>query len=386
MPDRLTLGDRKLLLVAGAASLVIVMLTVVLGPRDAADVPTTYSAASSGARAAFLLLRASGYSVTRWERSLRDLPDDASATLILAEPQAMPTSEERSALDQFVDRGGRVIVTGLAGAYFLRQHPVSPDPIAGLTWKRVSSRSPSAITRAAPEITLAPRAYWDVEAFALPLYGDDLDAEKVRVVKYDAGRGEAIWWASATPLTNAGLSEPGNLEFFLACVGDPSRAVLWDEYFHGHREAEPASIGDLPFTWLGVQIALAAIAVLLTYSRRSGPVVTPPPENRLSPLEFVRTLGSLYQRARAASVAVDVAYQRFRYRLARRLGMASTASPDDLQRAVQDRWNLDDPAFGDLLRACESARDDPRLTAAAALKLTRSLCDYAVKLDLFKAG
>ena len=385
MPDRLTRGDRKLLLAAGAASLVLVVLTVVLGPRDAVEVPTTYSAASSGAKAAFLLLRASGYSVMRWERSLRDLPDDPNATLILAEPQAMPTSDERAALEAFVERGGRAIVTGLAGAYFLRQHPISPDPIAGLTWKRIASRSPSAITRAAPEITLAPQAYWDVEAAGLPLYGDDLDAEKVRVVKYGAGRGEALWWASATPLTNAGLSEPGNLEFFLACVGTSSRAVLWDEYFHGHREAAPASSADLPFTWLGVQLALAVIAVLLTYSRRSGPIVTPAPENRLSPLEFVRTLGSLYQRARAASVAVDIAYQRFRYRLARRLGLASTAPADDLQRAVQDRWNLDDPAFGDLLRACESARDDPRLTPADALKLTRSLGGYAVKLDLFRS-
>jgi hypothetical protein len=46
---------------------------------------------------------------------------------------------------------------------------------------------------------------------AYPLYGD---GDRTVVVKYPFGRGEVLWWASATPLTNAGLKEPGNLEFF----------------------------------------------------------------------------------------------------------------------------------------------------------------------------
>ena len=387
MSGSLTPGDRKLLLAAAAGALLLITLSVTLSPDGGTttESPTTYSAASGGAKAIYLLLLAARYPVTRWEQSPRDLPDDANATLILADPQAAPTIEERSALSRFLERGGRVIATGTSGALFLPEHRVGPDPIAGMTWKRMSSLSPSFITRAAPDITLAPQAYWDADVSALPLYRDADDATKVRVIKADVGRGEVIWWASATPLTNAGVREPGNLEFVLACIGDTHRPILWDEYFHGHHRSLAASLIDSPFKWAALQLALAAAAVLLTYSRRSGPIVVPAAESRLSPLEFVRTLGSLYQRAGAASVAVDIAYQRFRYRLTRRLGIASAASADELERAVRGRADLDDPAFGDLLRACESAREDPRLGAVAALTLTRSLYDHAVKLDLARA-
>ena len=94
---------------------------------------------------------------------------------------------------------------------------------------------------------------------------------------------------------------------------------------------------------------LFAVAVLLTYSRRSGPLVPSVVDRRLSPLEFVRTLGSLYQRAGAASVAVDAAYQRFTFALGRRLGLAGRVSPEELERAVRDRWKID-ADFGETLR------------------------------------
>ena len=390
MSGSLTAGDRKVLLAAGAGSLLLITLSVALGPAAASETPTTYSAGSGGAKAVYLLLHEAGYPVTRWEQSLRDLPGGADATLILAEPEGAPTIQERSALEQFIEQGGRVIAAGASGGFFLPEHRVAADPFAGITWKRLSSRSPSFITRAASDITLAPQAYWDAEDSALPLYGDvdavdSVDhALRIRVIKADVGRGEVIWWASATPLTNAGVSEPGNLEFVLACVGDTHRRILWDEYYHGHHQSLSASLIDSPLKWAALQLALAVGAVLLTYSRRSGPIVVPAPDSRLSPLEFVRTLGFLYQRAGAASVAVDISYQRFRYRLTRRLGIASSASAGELERAVRAHANLDDPAFVELLRACESAREDPRLGAAAALALTQSLHDYAVKLDLFR--
>jgi hypothetical protein len=180
------------------------------------------------------------------------------------------------------------------------------------------------------------------------------------------------------------VSEPGNLDFVLACIGSVRREILFDEYVHGYRQTISASLIAPPFDWAGAQLALLAIAVLLTYSRRSGPIVAAAVEDRRSPLEFVRTLSALYQRAGAASIAVDIAYQQFRHRLTQRLGTTSTASADDLQRAVHDRWHLEDRAFGDLLRACDAARDDPRLTVSAALELTRALWDYSRKLDLLE--
>jgi hypothetical protein len=383
LPIQLSAGDRKLFLIAGGVFLLLVATALILakGQNSAEEIPTTYSVGSGGAKAAYLLLMASGYRVERWEQSPSELPEAAGTTLILAEPSDAPTTEERNHLRQFVANGGHVIATGAFVGLFLPESGIVPDPLSGMTWKRLSAQSPSSVTHAAPEITLAPQAHWRLESFAVPLYGD---GDKPMVVKYKLGKGDVIWWAAATPLTNAGLREPGNLEFFLACIGsEPQTRILWDEYFHGYRRSLAASIQNSPVKWIYLQFALFSLAVLLTYSRRSGPISIPAGETRLSPLEFVRTLGALYKQANAASVAVDICYRRFRYWLTRRLGMASNASVDELERAIRERWNFQDANFSATLRDCESAPYDNTLKPRVALRLVRSLDDYAAKLKLF---
>ena len=387
MPIQLSAGDRKLFLIAGGVFLVLVTTALILakGPESADEIPTTYSVGSGGAKAAYLLLKASGYRVERWKQSPSELPEAAGTTLILAEPSDAPKTEERNRLRQFVQNGGRVIATGAFVGLFLPESGIVPDPLSGMTWKKLSAQSPSSITHAASQITLAPQAYWKPESFAVPLYGD---GDKQMVVKYKFGKGEVIWWASATPLTNAGLKEPGNLEFFLACIGsEPQTRILWDEYFHGYRRSLTASIQSSPVKWIFLQFAVFTLAILLTYSRRSGPISIPAKETRLSPLEFVRTLGALYKQANAASVVVDISYHRFRYWLTRRLGMASNAPVEELESAVRERGNFQDADFSATLRACESAPYDYTLKPRAALRLVRSLDDYAAKLKLFsKSG
>ena len=126
-----------------------------------------------------------------------------------------------------------------------------------------------------------------------------------------------------------------------------------------------------------------AIAVLLTFSRRSGPLRPVPPPSRLAPLEFVETLGGLYQQAHAASVAVDVYYQRFQYWITRRLGLNPNATPEDIARAVRDRWDLQDDAFLERLHAAAAARYQPDLPQRQALEIVQKLHEYAVQFKLF---
>jgi hypothetical protein len=390
LPIQLSAGDRKLFLIAGGVFLLLVATAFVFsgGTDSSEEIPTTYSVGSGGAKAAYLLLKAAHYPVERWNESPTQLREASGTTLILAEPSEGPTLEEQKRLEQFVENGGRIICTGVSAGLFLPESKIVPDPLAGMTWKKISAQSPSSITHAAPQITLAPAAHWEAESFVVPLYGD---GEKEMVVKYKLGKGEIIWWASATPLTNAGLKEPGNLEFFLACLGrdkdgrdkDLQTRILWDEYFHGHRSSLTASIEDSPVKWIFLQFGLFTLAILLTYSRRSGPISIPAAEIRLSPLEFVRTLGALYKQADAASVAVDISYHRFRYWLTRRLGMASNASVDELERAVRERWNFQHASFNATLRDCESAAYDNTMKPRAALQLVRALDDYAARLKLF---
>lgn len=381
MPLKIDPRDRKLLLGAGVVLVLLIAGVLFFGGEqgERTEIPSSYSTASGGAKAAYQLLSQSGYNLQRWERPLVDLPKDA--TIVLADPLEAPTRDERESLKNFLSQGGRVIATGLFSGTFLPENDSVPDPLLGMTWKKASAVSPSAITRAAPEITLAPQARWPSYSPAYSLYGD---GDEVLVITYPYGRGEVMWWAAATPLTNAGLKEPGNLEFFLASLGDSKAPILWDEYIHGYRETLGSSVAHSPVKWLVLQLALLVLAVLATFSRRSGPISVPATDVRLSPLEFVQTLGGLYENAGTASVAVDIAYQRFRYWLTRRLGVANNTAIHDLEAAVRDRFAPKDDHIAAVLRRCESAKADPYLSESEAFHLVQELDEYASRWKLFE--
>jgi hypothetical protein len=385
MPLQLTPGDRKVLLIA-AGVLVAMLATSLILARGAStdeDIPSTYSAASGGSKAAFLLLRESGYHVDTWEKPLRDLPAGRDTTLVLAEPAGFPAGGEKQKLAEFLNSGGRLIAAGRFAGFYLPTDEETAAPLGGDAWTRVPALSLSPITRAAPEITLAPRAYWRDHAKVVPLYGE---IDKPVVVEYKVGEGSVLWLAEPAPLTNAGLKEPGNLEFMLAAIGKPEgKQILWDEYVHGYERSNITAKSRSVIGWIGLQLAIFAVAILATYSRRSGPVWIPEAESRLSPLEFVRTLGGLYQHANASSVAVEIFYQRFRYLLTRRLGVSIHSSVSDLDRSLRERGTIEDKTFTETLTACEACRYDPDVSPSMALRLVQALFHYSQKLKLTRA-
>jgi len=377
----LTAADRRLLIGAGAIVVAVVAtaLFFVRGTRANDGSPSSYATGSSGTKAAFLLLQRLGYDVARWEQPPAELLNPAATTLILAEPFTSPTPAEREALQRFITSGGHVIATGALGGWFL-SNTVRPNAMSS-TWSRAMAAAPSAMTRAAPEITIAPRAAWS-GGRAMPLYVLDDGEIVVNAVKF--GSGEAVWCAAATPLTNAGLREPGDLEFFLAAIGPAGhRRILFDEYFHGVRRSLAATVWQSPAKWLLIQALLCAALVLWTYSRRSGPVMMPATESRLAALEFVRTVGSLYERAGAATIALESGARRVRLALARRLGVPVESAPDVLERLAAQHWRVDATGLADVLRACESARANDGVTSRQALPLLQALAARAASLNLF---
>ena len=108
-------------------------------------------------------------------------------------------------------------------------------------------------------------------------------------------------------------------------------------------------------------------------------------ESRLSPLEFVETLGDLYQRKGGTSEALAVAYHRFRFMLLKRLGLPPAASAQDIQRGVRERLGWTTPGFSETLQRCELGVKDKSLSGARSLQLIQELHDYSRRFGLSRA-
>ncbi|MGA2903761.1 MAG: DUF4350 domain-containing protein [Candidatus Korobacteraceae bacterium] len=380
MPLKLSSEDRCLVTIAATVFLISVLLAFFLTPAESdAHFATSYSAASEGAKAAYLLLHETGYRVERWSRPPAELKDARNTVLILTDPEDIPSQSDRDALAKFTSDGGVMILAGAYSPLFVSEAAPLQLPIS-LGWETFPAQAPSPQALSAPEIKLDAIASWSKAGQGIGLYGDN---SRYTVMQYAHGSGGMIWLASSSLLSNAGLRESRNLEFLLSTIGSKSRRVLWDEYFHGHREAAPVAVAHPQLAWLFGQLAFVAVAVLVTFSRRSSPQRAPRPESRLSPLEYVCALGQLYEHAGAANVAVDISYERFRYTLGKRLGLRPSATSQELTGAVAERWDIDSQDLRTLLDRCESARFFEDLTQKEALALVQRLHQYSVLLKLF---
>lgn len=379
-------GDRKLLIVSGTLFAVLTVAATVLSPpaeTSSTGLPTSYSTASHGAKAAYLLLGEMGYRVERWAAPPQELPGQPQdVTLVLAGPVIPPSSEEQVGLRAFIYAGGRVLATGGFAAHLLPQsdaHALKrlyPEP------KPCPARLPGPLSRHAPVILMDGNTRWTPSRpHHLAYYGDE---DGATVVHYRLGKGEVIWWADSLPLENNGLKQASNLNLFLNSFGPPgSSRVLWDEYYHGQRPGFWSYISRTPVPWSGLQFAALALALLLTFGRRHGPLRPARTTGiRLSPLEFVETVGELYGRKRAAAGALEIAYHRFRFLLLRRLGLPDTATPGEVGRGVRERLGWKTPGLEETLQKSEQAVKSRSLRETEALRLVQELHDYAGRLRL----
>ena len=331
-------ADRMVLWVAAALFVLVtvaVALTAPASQEEASPIPSSYAPTPNGAKAAYLLLQRLGAHVERWEEPPLRLADNGpGVTLVIAEPVVNPSHVEQSSLRSFIEHGGRVLFCGANTAKFF------------------------------PRVSLNKLAS---------------GSTAVSVI----GSGELIWWKDAKPLTNTGLQHDGNLALFLNSVAVSNRkTVYWDEYFHGERGSLWDYMGRVAAVrWTALPLCVVLVAVFLTFSRRSGPIITPVRVSRLSPLEFVESLGVLYRKAKAGALAVDVTTKELRLQLLRRLALPASTSDQDLARAAAVRLGMNDAELYSVLERTRAATQMRSLSHAQALALVQALQRILVALN-----
>ena len=381
--------DRKLLMGCMAAVLVLAVVAAIFSrdeDRDDNPMPSTYLTGRHGARAAFEMLLASGYSIERWEQPLSDLAirADARTVVIFAEPNPA-TEEDLKAVREIVARGARVLVTGWTVGALTPGSNVRPatkfesdckltpqglDPLAG-----------------SGEVWMNPEAEWGL--------GPPLDRveyncmEAPAVVEYSEGKGKVIWWAGSTPLENGSIARGQDLNLLLNSLGSrEGHHFYWDESLHGEMRSNWYYARGPALTLLVAGLGAIGMLVIFSFSRRRGPVRDLPAPKRATPVEFLEALGSLYAEAGAAGTAVELAYERFRRKMSDACGLKGTRmSAAELGTVLRRRFPAAPAALEKDLADSEEAVTDDKLAPKKALALVQALSRDAEAPELaLKSG
>ncbi len=375
--------DRRLLLITAALVVSTTVLLALVNPHEQPDsyIPSTYSSAPHGAKAAYLLLARLGYQVERSENPLDSVADtvDAHTVLILAEPTRAPSRQEAAAIKRVLERGGHVLAAGFLAAAALPDENLDskspPELIGGICEAEPVSFSP--LAAGGKVVMRGVRSVWNLDRPAQrAVYAC---AGKGVVVTYQVGKGSVVWWATASPLENQDIASQGSLDLLLNSLqlqrGD---RIIWDESLHASAPAAWNPFADRIVLALLAQLLLIGVLLILARGRRSGPLRPLPAVTRSSPMEFVRSLGGLYRASRANDLPVRIAYERFRSRLAHHYAIAGaqTADTATLAATLAARFHLDESSLRRDLVACENQDNLPDLKPRQALTLVKALAHY----------
>jgi hypothetical protein len=386
MPFRGRTSDLTILVAAGVATLLLSVASFLVAPVSSTPAldGSSLSTHPSGARATYLALKEAGYDMQQSFEPVSFLRASPTAVLIVAEPLRAPSQLDARALLAFIERGGIVLATGALAGPFLPGVP-APQSRGGATEAGdVNAALPSALSTGVPRIVMptAPGAL--AGSSYLTIYGTDA---RPAVAAARFGAGLAIWWAGPTPLTNENVSEPGHVELLVNMLGPPGRRqIFWDEHYHGHTRSVLSYAAGTPAPFAAAQLGIVFLAALLTYSRRRWPVRGLHVEPRSSPLEFVESMGSLYQRANTAAGAVATVRTRVRRTLTAACGLPPHVSDEHLSQAAALRVSIDAARLREVLATSAQAAVDPHLSAETARRTVQELQDVAAALRAARRG
>lgn len=381
--------DRRLLLGCFAMVALAALVVAALAPQqDETDTtPSSFSSGTHGAEAAFLALQRSGYHIERWERPLDDLipQADAHTVVIFAEPNFTRAMGAKNTIQRILDRGGRVLVTGISGAMLLGENQARQTPSLVDDLQPGCVAQPEGFDSFANSGVINVRGLYEWNTPRPDQHVQYTCRGNAVVVSYRSGKGLVVWWSDSQPLENSSIAKDGDLALLLASLGSADNRIVWDESLHGHETSLWSYANGTPVHLLWLQLTLVALLLVLSFSRRSGPLLADPIVARDMPLEFVFSLGTLYDKAGATNTAVGIAYDRFRWMLGRRARPGNPRSSEQAQAEMVSiataRLGHADPELSSTIAACEELTYESRqVKPKQALTLVLSLNKFEQEL------
>jgi len=167
----------------------------------------------------------------------------------------------------------------------------------------------------------------------------------------------------------------------LASVG-ARRDVVFGESLHGAVKSIWDAAKGLPLKWVALQAALLFGLLVVSFSRRRGPVRGAVRLPRSSPVEFAVSMGDLYEKAAATSAATEAAKRRLLRVVTREAGVAQATveeGPEAIAEALGLRLGGDWSMVSEHLEEAKRAQHET-IAMRSALALVRALSEDAERV------
>lgn len=180
--------------------------------------------------------------------------------------------------------------------------------------------------------------------------------------------------------SNARLAEDGNAALGLALLGQTSKVVWYVPSFEDtdFQAETPETLGSLTPDWLTPAILLlvaTGLAAGLWRGRRFGPLVAESLPVMVRASETMHGRARLTAKAGDAGHAAEALRDGSRRRLAKRLGLAANATPDEVADAASDRLRIPRGSLHDILAGPLPADD------ASLILFARHLAELETSVD-----
>jgi hypothetical protein len=291
--------------------------------------------------------------------------------VILAQPFTRDPNDIK-AVRHILERGGRVLSTGYFGGFILPGEASDTPKEFNFAACKLEPEGLDALSTTG-EVWMKPEATWQV---GNPAHRVEYSCGGApAVVEFDWGKGHVVWWANSTPLENGSLARAHDLDLLLNSLGPrQGHRFYWDESLHGEIRSNWSYVAGPALTILRFGLLALGVLVVLSFSRRSGPVRDLPGPARATPIEFLEALGSLYRNAGAASTVVAIAWERFRRQSLRLCGLrGSQMGAVELAAGIRRRFPRVGASLEADLAACEEAAWGETADPREALKLVQAL-------------
>ncbi|MBU4556387.1 MAG: DUF4350 domain-containing protein [Actinobacteria bacterium] len=291
-------------------------------------------------------------------QSFDELPDSGTIVVAAAAPlERSPTAYERQVLTDWVKQGNRLVLVGAYADEVVKDVGGSPRNGHQATLEPLL---PGVYAQGVGEVIVDDaRLLLDTPAWATHLKDTDGQYLASRV----SGKGEIVWMASVSPMSNAGIGRADNARLATLLVATGGE-IYFDEYHHGFVRGGGIWSRMGAGGRSGTLLALAAVALLLWSSaRRTGRPIEAMPDRTVRTGAYIGSLAELYRRAGARKESLESLAGGLRLALVRRHGgleaaLAREPRIAELLAEISSAGNISEEQFVRYAREIARARQE----------------------------